>query len=65
MLKKHKYLGNIVKSTRRIKEDAFGESYEYLCDQASKALFDMYKKKLKMSSDKMAKRVFIELNSLH
>ena len=51
MLKKI-YLGNIIKSTRRVKNDAFGENYiyiyiyGYLCEQARKALFGMcmYKK---------------------
>ena len=36
---KYKYLRNIVKSTRRVKEDAFGENYKYLCYQAHNALF--------------------------
>ena len=40
---KYKYLGNIIKSTRRVKDDAFGENYKYLCDHARKALFGMYK----------------------
>ena len=41
---KYKYLGNIIRSTRQVKDDAFGENYKYLCDQARKALFGMYKK---------------------
>ena len=45
---KYKYLGNIIKSTRRVKDDAFGENYKYLCNQARKALFGMYKKPSKI-----------------
>ena len=40
---KYKYLDNIIKSMRRVKDDVFGENYKYLCDQARKALFGMYK----------------------
>ena len=31
---KNKYLGIIIKSPRRVKDDAFGENYKCLCDQA-------------------------------
>ena len=41
---RYKYLGNIIKSTRRVKDDALGENYKYLCNQARTALFGMYKK---------------------
>ena len=44
---KYKYLGNIVKSTRRVKDGAFGESYKCLCDQARKAFFLVCTKKLR------------------
>ena len=32
------------KSTSRLKDDAFGENYKYLCDQARKALFGIHTK---------------------
>ena len=41
---KYEYLGSIIKSTRRVKDDAFGDNHKYLCGQARKAFFDMYKK---------------------
>ena len=45
---KYKYLGNIIKWTRRVKDDAFGDNHKYLCYQARKALFGMYKNPKKM-----------------
>ena len=44
---KYQYLANIVKSTRRFKEDALGDIFKYMCNQAHKALFGMHKKTLK------------------
>ena len=45
---KCKYLGNMIKSTRRVKNDAFGDNHKYLYDIARKALFSMYKKPKKL-----------------
>ena len=47
----YKYLGNIIKSTRRVKDGAFGDNYKHRCDLARKALFGMYKKTSKIGKN--------------
>ena len=40
----YKYLGNIIKRTKRPNEDIFGENYQYLCNRAKQAIFAIYKR---------------------
>ena len=40
----YKYLGNIIRSVHRCNQDTFAENYQYLSDQARKAIFSLYRK---------------------
>jgi len=41
---RYKYVGNILRATNMYSEDMFSENYNYLCDQARKALFALERK---------------------
>ena len=40
----YKYLGNIIRSVNRCNQDVFAENYQYLSDQARKAIFSLHRK---------------------
>ena len=40
----YKYLGNIIKRTKRSNEDISDENYQYLCNRAKQAIFVIYKR---------------------
>ena len=40
----YKYLGNILRSVQRSNQDLFMANYQYICDQARKAIFSLYRK---------------------
>ena len=40
----YKYLGNLMKSVKRVNEDVFGANYQYLCNKARQAVFAMFKR---------------------
>ena len=39
----YKYLGNLMKSVKRVKENVFGANYQYLCNKARQAVFATFK----------------------
>ena len=41
---KYKYLGNFISETQTIRGDIFRQTYEYLCNKATNALFSINKK---------------------
>ena len=40
----YKYLGNILRSVQRSNQDLFMANYQYICDQARKAILSLYRK---------------------
>ena len=39
----YKYLGNLMKSVKRVNEDVFGANYQYLFNKARQTVFAMFK----------------------
>ena len=44
LVETYKYLRNIIRSVHRCNQDIFEENYQYLSDQARKAIFSLNKK---------------------
>ena len=40
----YKYLGTIVRCTKRINQDIFSENSSFICDKSRKAIFGLHKK---------------------